>query len=339
MKWGIVILLALGVVAAVCASVLVGAVKLNPFGADPNESSGVEVMVAKRALPAMTTITANCFEKKTLARADLPTGRSVSPTGSLGRVLAVSVVKGQVLTESCLVWEGTGAQLAAKLPDGMRAFTVHLRKAIPDRVLLYPGCVVDVLFSSRLSSRDVRGQAISATILRGIQVLAVAGDSVVSNPNAGQAKSQPRESGRGLVVTLLVDPKQAEALQLASDNGTISLAIRNPLDKKLGDMEATVLSQGQLANLSSALTPEVLAAAQRYREESTQYGGVSEPPASDDPNGQDEELTPAPPSLPTAEYLPRKPRRWGVTVIRGRETKVEDLTPSKSSDATNKTEG
>ncbi len=339
MKWSIVILLVLGVVAAACASVLIGAVKLNPFATDANETSGVEVIVATRALPAMTTITTDCFDKKTVARADLPTGRLISATGSLGRILAVSVVKGQVLTESCLVWEGTGAQLAAKLPDGMRAFTVHLRKAIPDRVLLYPGCVVDVLFSSRLSGRDVRGQAISATILRGIQVLAVAGDSVVSSPNAGQAKPQPRGASHGLIVTLMVDPKQAEALQLASDNGTISLAIRNPLDKKLGDMEATVLNQGQLANLSSALTPEILAAAQRDRGETEQNEGVLPPLPSGDPNGQAERITSVLPIKPPVEYRPRKPRRWGVTVIRGRETKMEELTPSKSKDATDNIKG
>ena len=137
----------------------------------------------------MTTITADCFDKKTVARADLPTGRLVSATGSLRAILAVSVV---------------------------------------------------------------------------------------SNPKTQDAKSKASNTSHGLVVTLLVDPKQAEALQLASDNRTISLAIRNPPDKKLGDMEATVLSQGQLANISSALTPEVLASAQRYREETERNGIVSQ---------------------------------------------------------------
>ena len=339
MKWGVVILLILGIVAAICASVLVGAVKLSPFGGDANDASGVEVIVARRALPAMTTLTADCFDTKRLPREGLPAGRVVSGTASLGRILAVSVVEGEVLTESCFVWGGTGAQLAAKLPDGMRAFTVHLRKAIPDRVLLYPGCVVDVLFSSKLSDRGIRGQAISATILRGIQVLAVAGDSVVSKPTEKLAKPQPREMSRGLVVTLLVNPKQAEALQLASDNGNISLAIRNPLDKELGDMEATVLSQGQLANVSSALTPEVLATAQRYREETEQNESVAQSLPAGNLNGQAERITSALPAQPLAEYRPRKPRRWGVTVIRGCNTEMEELTPSKDKSVAGNTEG
>ena len=109
MKWGILVLSILGIVAAICAALLVGAVRLNPFGSDAN-GVDIEVVVAMRDLPAMTTVTGDCFDKKTVVRADLPTGKLVSATGSLGRILAVSVVKGQVLTESCLVWEGTGAQ-------------------------------------------------------------------------------------------------------------------------------------------------------------------------------------------------------------------------------------
>ena len=44
---------------------------------------------------------------------------------------------------------------------------------------------------------------------------------------------------------------------MATNNGNISLAVRNPLDKKLVDTEATVLSQGRLASLASVLTPTV----------------------------------------------------------------------------------
>jgi Flp pilus assembly protein CpaB len=103
---------------------------------------------------------------------------------------------------------------------------------------MYPGCIVDVLFTSKLSGGDRRGQAVTITILQGIQVLSVWGDVIASIPTPGQSNnarwSSPR--ARGLTVTLLVDPKQAEVLQLASDNGTLSLTIRNPLDKDLDSM-------------------------------------------------------------------------------------------------------
>jgi Flp pilus assembly protein CpaB len=339
MKWAILILLILGFVAAACAAVLVGVVQLNPFASsDGDASPGVEVVVAKQAMPAMTVMDGDDFDKLTVARADLPVGRLINATAALGRVLAVSVVKGQILKEADFVWEGTGAHLAAYLPEGMRAFTIYLNRAA-DRVILYPGCVVDVLFSAKLSGSEQKGQAIAATILRGIQVLSVAGDSVVSSPTLGQSKIQASSSG-GLSVTLLVDPKQAEALQLASDNGIISLSVRNPLDKNLGDMEATVLNQGQLANLSSVFTPEILAAAQKYKEEG-QTGGLSQRAGAGEPNkrgpmgpnGQAASPstgTPVQPAQPQPDNGARKSRPWEVTVIRGHQTAVEEVSASKT---------
>ena len=127
-----------------------------------------------------------------------------------------------------------GAHLAAKLPDGMRAFKIHLNKSVPGRILLHRGCVVDVLHSARLPGGDSKEEAMAVPLMQGIQVLSVVWDSVVTTPR----------NIRG--VTLLVDRKQAEALQVASANGALSLTRDNGLDKKPGDMEATVLTQGKL---------------------------------------------------------------------------------------------
>lgn len=326
MKWGIIVLLILGLVAAGSAAILVSALRQGASAsADKNLPSGVEVMMARTSLPAMTVITLDDVIKEKVSKDNLPKGRLSTPARVIGRVLAIPVVEGQVLTESCFVTEGTGAQLAAALPHGMRAVTVTLSSnSIPDELLLYPGCVVDVLVSFRLTSteRD-RGQAISTTMLRGIQVLAVAGDSVVSIPD-DEAKSgtRARRTSRGATVTLMVDPKQAEALQLAADNGSIALAIRNPLDKNQVDMEATVLSQGRLASLGSVLTPAVFAAAQKERD------SLAEKPSStgdsqEKAKGDSANLAQQPKS--GEESQNRRYPSWGITVIRGRETKVEEL--------------
>jgi len=337
MKWGIVILVILGIVAAACAALLVGVMGTGSSAAAKGPQ-GFEVVVAKRSLPAMTAVTLDDFVKQMVSKNELPQGQATaSPTRVVGRVLSVPVVEGQVLTESCFIADGTGAQLAAALPDGMRAFTVNLNtKAVPDRLLLYPGCVVDVLFSAKLSSQDIRGQALSATILRGIQVLAVQGESVVSNPEAEEGRqAQTRRATSGLQVTLLVDSKQAEALQLACDNGNISLAVRNPLDKSLGEMDATVLNQGQMAAFGSALTPEILAAAQKakQREQERDWLG-SQIVAPSDVDGQGQ-------AAPSAAQAPPQPRsdqdyetprrqRWGITVIRGSKTETEEIPLSGS---------
>ena len=329
MKWGIVILLILGVAAAACAALLIGAMGTNS-SATAKTSQGLEVVVAKRSLPAMSVVTVEDFVKQKVSKNELPQGQGqlVNPTRVIGRVLAMPVVEGQFLTESCFITEGTGAQVVAAIPDGMRAVTLNLNsKAIPDALFLYPGSVVDVLFSFKLSSKSV-GEAGSLTILSGIQVIAVDGESVVSN-HEQEAKAKTRPASSGLQVTLLVDQKQAEALQVLADNGNISLTIRNPLDKSVGDMQATLLSQGQLARLSSLLTAEGVAAPQKER--AMREWLAAQLLGQKDPNGQadgnDTSGTPMPAQQPQSseEYQAPKRPRWGVEVIRGQETKTEEF--------------
>jgi pilus assembly protein CpaB len=347
MKLGIVILLILGLVAAACAAVLMGTLNLNSSNSRQNTSENIEVAMAKVSLPAMTVLTLEHINEEAISRDELPEGQLVSPSRIIGRVLAVPVVEGQVLTESCFVTEGTGALLAASLPHGMRAVTVAVSsKSMPDSILLYPGCVVDVLVCYRLSSRESEGQALSTTMLRGIQVLAVSGDSVVSNPESQEEGGTKRRSNRGTLVTIMVDPKQAEALQLAMENGSISLSLRNPLDRKMFELEGSVLSEGRLARLGSMLTPTVLPTVPNNQVISAE---PKQPLSTDNPqvqsintnnSPQENSITgifgakmPVPQPQSINKYPIRQNSRWGVTVIRGRETKLEEFEASEDNEA------
>jgi len=79
---------------------------------------------------------------------------------------------------------------------------------------------------------------------------------------------------------------------------------------------ATVLSQGRLANSGSALAPAVLAAVQMEQETSAEQ---AQGDISFDKN------VPVQQPKPDEEYEIRQSQRWGITVIRGRETKFEQL--------------
>ena len=334
MKWGIVVLLILGVVAAACAALLVAAMG-GGSSAAARGSQGLEVVVAKRSLPAMTVVTVDDFVKQKVSRNELPKEQLSSPTRVVGRILSVPVVEGQILTESCFVSEGTGAQLVAAIPDGMRLLTLSLSgRAVPDPLLLYPGSIVDVLFSFKLP-RDTVGEAACLTILSGLQVVVVQGQSVVSNPEQ-EGKAKTRRAGGNVQVTLLVEQKQAEALQVLADTGNISLVIRNPLDKTTGDMQTMVLSQGQLARLSSLLTAEGVATPQKQQEvqewlaaqlfgpKDPNQATQTNPGPSVEGNGATRAAPAGQPQSDLGYRAPKRPR-WGVDVIRGRETKTEEF--------------
>jgi len=262
------------------------------------------------------------------------------------------VVEGQVLTRYCFVTEGTGAQLASALPYGMRAVSVPIAGHSLMGGLLHPGSVVDVLATFKLrTGKESRGQAISTTLLHSVQVLAIEASSIVSKPDDGKEGALGRKSvsvGSRLTVTLMVDSRQAEALQLAMENGHISLAMRNPLDKRPVDVDATVLSQGRLAKLGSLLTPSV--AAQESNGWLEARDVVSLAADSEGPNLADQDVFSEQSKSSThlrklfagdwsvEDRGTKLSPQWEVTVIRGREVTEEVLDVAGGDSGTQKSE-
>jgi pilus assembly protein CpaB len=86
-----------------------------------------------------------------------------------------------------------------------------------------PGTRVDVL--ATVSPTGQSGDMTSKVILTNVQVLA-AGTKIERDTD----RNKPMAVS---VVTLLVDPEESERLTLASTEGKIQLALRNPLDKTM----------------------------------------------------------------------------------------------------------
>jgi len=102
----------------------------------------------------------------------------------------------------------------------MRAVSVRVNEVIGVAGYVLPGTRVDVVATASPSQSQT--DVTSKVVLANVQVL-----------TAGTRMEQNREDGKPLqvtVVTLLVSPEQAERLTLASTEGKIQLALRNPLD-------------------------------------------------------------------------------------------------------------
>jgi len=332
MKWGIVILIILGLVAAVCAAALMGTLSIRQSRPDEKETNTIEVVMANRPLTAGTVITLEDVNKEIISKDELPQGDLVGSVEVIGRVLAWPVVEGQVLTEACLVPEGTASILASQIPEGMRVFSVPITStARPDHILLYPGCVVDVLVAYKLN-RNTKGEALSTTMFRGLRVLAISGDSVLSKPGSEEEDDKSKRSSRreGLLVSLLVEPKQVEALQLAAENGSITMSLRNPLDKTHFALEGSVLNRDNLIESGDTISSPILPISPNKRQ---LPGGW---PLDDQGDGSEYERITA--DNPSADGTPNNvfgtkmqvpyqllKSRWQVEMIRGREKKVEEF--------------
>ena len=231
LRWSIIGLALVGVVAAFCAALLVASLRHNPaHAARGNADRPVHILVANRAIQAMDVIRSNDVTVKTIEAREAPQDFLSDPVQVIGKVLSFPVMEGQALTVSDVTERGPGARLASALPSGMRAVNVAPVGYSRLKDLLYPGCSVDVLCTFRATGKN--RQAVSKTLLQNIKVLAVEGQTELSSLKELRDSRDRRRSNKESIVTLMVKAKQAEILHLAIENGTISLAMRNPRDGK-----------------------------------------------------------------------------------------------------------
>lgn len=234
MKWSVVVLLVLGVVAAFCAALLVVSIQSGGEGGSKPAQDGGEVregsyVVAARDLLARTVVETNAVEVRTASSKEVPVGSFSQPAHVIGQVLRRPLKQGQLFDPSCFSSEGTGVVLAGALQEGKRAVSVPLSDSGGVEALLYPGCMVDVLCVMQLKDDEGLGdQPMSMTLLQGIYVLAV-GDQTVVTPPAPEEKGLVGKAPAS-TVTVLVDTKQAEMLYLARQRGSVAVALRNPMD-------------------------------------------------------------------------------------------------------------
>ncbi len=269
MKWAIVALMVLGVVAALSATMLTTAMsaKSEADAAVVIEQTEVEILVATRDLPAMSVVNATSVARTTVYSNEAPDDALSNSVQVIGQVLVMPVTKGEAFTAGKLAKAEDRVNLAAVLPEGRRAMTVVLKTDTGVEELLYPGSVVDVVASFRLPAAAgiPSGEIVSMTLLQAVQVLTVGKESVVTGERDKNEESGPgRMAGtRRSVVTLLVDPDQAEVLQLATMHGTVSLAMRNPLDTKHVPVDGLLLSDlsGKISRQLDAISRGMVSAA------------------------------------------------------------------------------
>ena len=212
----------LSALAMVVVSLLLGIAAVIVAGRWINERANViasTVVVAAFDINAGTRLTQDML--KTI---DWPSGSI--PFGSFNdirllddRVVKINLYQGEPLLEAKLAPEGTTGGLSGVIADGKRAITVRVNDVVGVAGFALPGNLVDIL----VNIKDDHNNPISKIVLEQILVLAVAQD-------VGRDETKPKVVN---AVTLEVTPAQAEKLDLARSVGTLSLVLRNQIDKSL----------------------------------------------------------------------------------------------------------
>lgn len=179
------------------------------------------VVIAAIEIPYGQKIEAQHVKVLAIDKKTAPPGTFDTIESVVGKVSKIAQLPGDILRQERVADTNQGSTLAVLISKNKRAITVRVDDVIGVAGFLLPGNRVDVLATKQNEGgqRDVE----SKTLLRDLKVLAV-------DQTAATDKSSPVVVR---AVTLEMEPKQAEILVKARDEGKISLALRNPFDESL----------------------------------------------------------------------------------------------------------
>ena len=191
------------------------------------EERGLEVdavIVAAKDLTFGEKLEPDDMKVAMFPRGSIPKGSYALEDSLLDQITKVFLMENEPILDSKLSSKGGGLSLL--IEPSMRASSIQVDKVSGVSGFILPGDRVDVILTvkQQASSRD----AIAKTILQNVEVLA--------------AGEKTEEKGNKVItvqaVTLLVDPDGAQALALASSEGKLHLALRNPMDDEILTVDA-----------------------------------------------------------------------------------------------------
>ncbi len=195
----------------------------------PKKDKMVTVLAASADLPAGTRVQKVHLKKISIPQATAPRGTVAEEAQALDRALLYPVTQNEPILSTRLS-SVTGADgIASLIEPGKRAVSVSVADAASAGGLIQPRAHVDVLFTKTGSMAE----AVTTTVLEDVIVLSIgrnveAAAAVTATGAAAPAPSAPSTGNRS--VTLLVTPDQARIVELAKNQGKISLSLRNPKD-------------------------------------------------------------------------------------------------------------
>ncbi|MGL5838058.1 MAG: Flp pilus assembly protein CpaB [Sphingorhabdus sp.] len=211
--------------------------------------TGPQIIVATRALPVGTIITADAFRYQPWPKELIEEAYFVKKDGGadatqelIGTVVRNPITAGQPVTKGSLVSPGDRGFLAAALGPGMRAVSVPVSALTGVAGFVFPGDRVDLVLTQNVAGTAGNNQAagadfkVSETVIRNLRVLATDQRSTPEKDEKGNTVPS-----RYQLVTLEVTPRIAERIAVAQTIGTISLSLRS-LAENAAELEQAIAS-------------------------------------------------------------------------------------------------
>ena len=221
-KYGTIIALGLAILFGVVAVILVNKwlSGQNPTVAVERSSENIplaQIVVAASDLNIGSRLTEENLSLSKWPRSNIPKGAFENIEDVEGRVNISKMFAGTPVLGVELAAPGSGAGLVAVIKPGMRAMAIKVNEVTGVGGFILPNTFVDVISIQKKGKKKT-----AKTLLKKIEVLAIAQETYI-------------EEGKPKVVrtvTLELTPEEARKLALETNEGSIQLVLRNPLDEK-----------------------------------------------------------------------------------------------------------
>lgn len=209
------------------------------------EVASTQIVVAAQPLPVGTRLQPNHLKLAAWPTRNPVRGAFTDINAAVSRGVVTPIGENEPITDSKVAAPEAGAGLPPAIPAGMRAVSVRVNEVIGVAGFVVPGTHVDVVVTVKDPGESAgRQQPMSRTVVSNVEVLTAG--SKFDQDKAKDGKPIPTT-----VVTLMVLPEDAERIALASNEGKITLALRNPLD-----VEPTATAGVRLPALMKGAGPE-----------------------------------------------------------------------------------
>ena len=225
---------------------------MKPHYVQVRSEDNVAIIVNPEGLPAGTGFDSGLSLNEAVPHAnkvalvDIATGQPIRRYGAVigyaerdipaGAWVREELVRmpGAPLTDSVFPSSESGG-LAATIPLGMRAVSLHVEEYAGVTEIVESGDRVDIYMASDRRTPGRRDIAVTA-VLENIEVI-----------DTGRWDNQPGRQAPLPVVTVIVNYEDARALSLADQSGAIRLALRNPTDGNISLQAGSPAQQAQAA--------------------------------------------------------------------------------------------
>jgi pilus assembly protein CpaB len=215
----------LGIVAVILANSYLSGVEQNQERA-AEEGRLVQIAVARVPLDYGAALTPDNIRMVSWPITSMPTGAFQSTKGLFDgdpRIVLRPIEAGEPILPGKVTGFGGRASLSELIETDMRAVAVRISDTAGVAGHIYPGDRVDIMITRqpKLDGETGEAEPITDIVLQNVRIAAI-------DLNASEKTDKPEV---GKTATVIVDQQGAQKLALAGQVGTLSLALRNPVNQ------------------------------------------------------------------------------------------------------------